>query len=136
MAWTFPSTRATGDLITAAIWNTDLVNNLRYLGTDGGWQTVADGSMTNSWVNGTPAFAYRIQGNVARLRGVVKSGGSGIAALTLPSFMWPVQAYDGDADVVGFANAGILVSTAGVLTPEYASAGSGVSCDNQSWTVD
>lgn len=31
MAWTTPTTRATGDLITAAIWNADLVDNLSYL---------------------------------------------------------------------------------------------------------
>jgi hypothetical protein len=33
MAWTTPTTRATGDLITSSIWNTDLVNNLLYLST-------------------------------------------------------------------------------------------------------
>jgi hypothetical protein len=31
MAWTTPATRNTGDLITASIFNTDLVNNLSYL---------------------------------------------------------------------------------------------------------
>lgn len=31
MAWTAPTTRSTGNLITASIWNTDLVNNLSYL---------------------------------------------------------------------------------------------------------
>lgn len=31
MAWTSPSTRATGDLITASIWNADIVNNLTAL---------------------------------------------------------------------------------------------------------
>ena len=31
MAWTAPTTRATGDLITAAIWNTDVVDNLTTL---------------------------------------------------------------------------------------------------------
>lgn len=31
MAWTDPTTRSTSDLITAAIWNTDLVDNLTYL---------------------------------------------------------------------------------------------------------
>lgn len=31
MAWTTPTTRATGDLITAAIWNTDVVNNLQFV---------------------------------------------------------------------------------------------------------
>src|SRR3990167_6645722 len=31
MAWTSPTTRTTGNLITAAIWNTDLVDNLTWL---------------------------------------------------------------------------------------------------------
>lgn len=31
MAWTSPTTRSTGNLITAAIWNTDVVDNLSYL---------------------------------------------------------------------------------------------------------
>lgn len=31
MAWTNPTTRSTGNLITASIWNTDLVDNLNYL---------------------------------------------------------------------------------------------------------
>ncbi len=33
MAWTAPTTQATGTLITAAIWNTDLTDNLAYLKT-------------------------------------------------------------------------------------------------------
>lgn len=31
MAWTAPTTRTTGELITAAIWNTDIVDNLAAL---------------------------------------------------------------------------------------------------------
>jgi hypothetical protein len=31
MTWTDPATRQTGDLITAAIWNQDVVDNLEYL---------------------------------------------------------------------------------------------------------
>lgn len=41
MAWTTPTTRATGDLITASIWNTDVVNNLAYLHGDAGTVTLA-----------------------------------------------------------------------------------------------
>lgn len=33
MAWTSPTTRTTGELITASIWNTDLTNNLLFLYT-------------------------------------------------------------------------------------------------------
>lgn len=29
MAWTTPTTRSTGELITASIWNTDLTNNVK-----------------------------------------------------------------------------------------------------------
>jgi len=31
MGWTVPTVRTTGDLITASIWNTDIVNNLAAL---------------------------------------------------------------------------------------------------------
>ena len=31
MGWTNPTTRSTGDLITASHWNTDLTDNLDYL---------------------------------------------------------------------------------------------------------
>ena len=34
MAWTAPTTRSTGDLITASIWNVDLKDNLDYLKTE------------------------------------------------------------------------------------------------------
>ena len=34
MAWVSPSVRATGDLITASIWNVDLKDNLLYLKTE------------------------------------------------------------------------------------------------------
>lgn len=43
MAWTTPTTRATGDLITAAIWNTDLVNDSKYLHGDAGDIAYASG---------------------------------------------------------------------------------------------
>lgn len=36
MAWTTPTIRSTGDLITASIWNTDLVDNLAYLKGEAG----------------------------------------------------------------------------------------------------
>ena len=34
MAWTAPTTQVTGFLVTAAVWNTDLVDNLTYLNTE------------------------------------------------------------------------------------------------------
>jgi len=36
MAWTTPTVRSTGDLITSSIWNTDIVDNLAYLKGEAG----------------------------------------------------------------------------------------------------
>jgi hypothetical protein len=36
MAWTVPTTRTTGELVTASIWNTDIVDNLNYIINSGG----------------------------------------------------------------------------------------------------
>lgn len=45
--WTIPTTRASGDLITSSIWNTDLVENLKYLKDAGvSLQGVAGGRLT------------------------------------------------------------------------------------------
>ena len=103
---------------------------------DSGWLAVGNGSMTNSWVNGSPAFGYRLQGNVVRLRGVLTTGGSGINALTLPAGYRPATAINAPASVVGFANAAATITTGGVLQPAYASAGSGWSADGITFTVD
>lgn len=50
MAWTDPSNHSTGDLITAAIYNTDLVDNLNYLHDRFGliWETPPSPTDTTS----------------------------------------------------------------------------------------
>jgi hypothetical protein len=48
MAWTTPTQRNTGDLITASIWNTDLKDNLRYLKGKDGQVTLEDDLIPNS----------------------------------------------------------------------------------------
>lgn len=53
MGWTAPTTRSTGDLITAAIWNTDLVNNLTYLKGVGS-RILGTGSADAGTLNTTP----------------------------------------------------------------------------------
>src|SRR3990167_3696116 len=41
MAYTEPTTRTTGDLITASIWNTDLTDNISFLNTNKGlWNAI------------------------------------------------------------------------------------------------
>ena len=47
MAWTPPTTRSTGELITEGIWNTDLVNNLQYLKD----KLIQSGSYTGNGAN-------------------------------------------------------------------------------------
>ena len=45
MTWTDPTTRQTGDLITATIWNQDVVDNLAYLGAlEAGGLALSDGA--------------------------------------------------------------------------------------------
>ena len=57
MAWTTPTTQTSGVLITAAIWNTDIVDNLKYLIASPvftGNPTVGDGTNTRTFtVKGT-----------------------------------------------------------------------------------
>lgn len=57
MAYTTPTTRITGDVITSANWNTDLVDNIKWLATDkpmvrvhnnGVGQTISTGQWTSS----------------------------------------------------------------------------------------
>jgi len=54
MAWTTPTSRSTGDLITASIYNTDIVDNLNYL------KSLADGKVGltgNETVAGIKTFS-------------------------------------------------------------------------------
>jgi len=44
MGWTAPTTRSTGDLITASIWNVDLKDNLIFLKTKELWSPVTFGT--------------------------------------------------------------------------------------------
>lgn len=71
MAWSTPAVRATGDLITAAIWNQDVKDNTRYLkGLDGKvtiqnameWQQGANIASTGSMTVGTDGNLFHITG--------------------------------------------------------------------------
>lgn len=64
MAWTNPTTRSTGTLITASIWNVDLVDNLTYLKSGrfrcgavrSGVQSITSATWTSVALNGTDIF--------------------------------------------------------------------------------
>ncbi len=63
MAWTGPGTRAPGDVITASIWNTDLVNNLTYLKTVT-YATLIDIVSSVTETNILQSAGYSIAGNM------------------------------------------------------------------------
>lgn len=68
MAWTNPTSRTTGTLITASIWNTDLVDNLNYLySTINSFPTpvksIANGTKIVNTVTETDIITYTIPAN-------------------------------------------------------------------------
>lgn len=82
MAWTAPRTWVVGEILTAALLNTHLRDNLLYLKGDTAW--IAP-TLLNAWANyGAPhAFAgYRKIDDTVRLRGLVGAGAGTI--FTLP----------------------------------------------------
>ncbi len=63
MAWTAPSTRSTGDLITASIWNTDLTDNLAYLKTEMDKAILKDGTV--AFTANQPMGGFKLTGLAA-----------------------------------------------------------------------
>jgi hypothetical protein len=68
MAWTNPTTRSTSTLITASIWNTDLVDNLNYLySTVNSFPTpvksVANGTKIVNTITESDLISYTIPAN-------------------------------------------------------------------------
>lgn len=102
---------------------------------DTGWLSFPNGSMTNSWVNSVPAFGFRLQGNIVRLRGALTGGTSGSAALTLPAGFRPASNLTMSTVMTSVAVAAISLATTGILAPFFP-AGSIVSLDGLSFPVD
>lgn len=108
MAWTSPTTRATGDLITASIWNTDIVNNL--LMTAPAIMTAAGDTLYASAANtparlgkGTVGQHYRMNPAASNepswftppscrvyTTGVTSSTGSAFTAVIFPNERWDI----------------------------------------------
>lgn len=55
MSYTAPTTRTTGTLITASIWNTDLVDNISYLKSE---RDTADSSLSTGWKGVSGSWSY------------------------------------------------------------------------------
>lgn len=105
MGWTNPTTRVVGEKITAPIWNTDVADNLNFLGSSEvlGWQAF---SFINSWIEGgvgpgtsglldgvpiAPSPAFRLEGgDTVRLAGQITGGSWGTPFAVLPAGYRPV----------------------------------------------
>lgn len=131
MAWFNPAVLATGNSVTATIWNDNFSNM-----ADSGW--IAISGFTNSWASLTgPASSYtvagyRLIGNMVHLGGVIGSGVAGDAAFTLPSGYRPPYGLRVVCSITSGASY-LSVSTAGVVTP---ASNASPSMDGIMFTID
>lgn len=85
MSWTAPTTRATGNLITQSIWNTDLVDNLAYLKnapTFDGLVTVSGGFVVNGTSSPAAGSGVEIVGGASpAVQAFNRTGGAYLALI-------------------------------------------------------
>lgn len=121
MAWTNPRTWVATELLTAALMNLHVRDNLLYLKGDAAWTAPA---LSGTWVNygsSNEVAGYRRIGDLVYLRGLIKSGTIATTAFTLPAGYRPA------ADLI-FAVASnsaygqLRVTPAGLVVPESGSA--------------
>lgn len=113
---------------------------------DTGWIVVGSGGsaapFTNSWANfgsGNATAAYRLQGNIVRLRGGIQSGASGTSPFTLPTGFRPLAqigfsplVYTGSTST----NSAVIVPTTGVIVDIYGASTQVAFLDGITFTVD
>lgn len=79
---------------------------------------------------------YRLQGNVCRLYGVIRSGTANLAAFTLPAGFRPFQQMDFSELAIGSAAVAYVgITAAGAVTPTATDA-TGITLDGITFTVD
>ena len=137
MSFVSPPVQATGDLLTAATWN----SNFSWL-YDTGWLSFGALGFLNSWVNvagpGGGQSGYRKTGNVVRLAGTVAGGASGTSICNvLPAGYRPTVSVTGAGIMTATATNPVVwnVSTGGGITLIFPG-GTVPSCDGVTWTVD
>jgi hypothetical protein len=92
MAWTDPTTRATGFVVTAAVWNADVVNNLKEIGDawtayTPAWTasttnpTIGNGTIVGRWISAGKMVLFKIQVTI----GTTTTLGTGNYSITLPT---------------------------------------------------
>ena len=106
---------------------------------DTGWLPLP--TYTNSWASnfgpatGGTVAGYRLNGDVVRLGGSIKTGTNSTAAFTLPAGARPVYLAELPMSTTGGAGNLAIVSASGVATP-YASSGTTPVYIDGSFTVD
>jgi hypothetical protein len=110
-------------------------------GTDSGWLTIANGSMSNSWVNNSgsnPAIAYRLQGNRVQWRGGINSGTNGQTPFTVPAGFRPAVNSNFFVSGNGSSNeAFVSIAATGVVNPTATVATiDGIDFSSITYTVD
>lgn len=127
---------------TSSLAAGNLIDKRTLLMQDSGWLTIANGAMTNSWVNAgsiSGAFQYRMIGNRVFLQGSITGGTSANAAFTLPAGYRPTRTQNLTGNTQGtFSTVIFTISTSGVCVPFFNSAGSAtpITFDGTSFTVD
>jgi hypothetical protein len=127
MSWFNPAVLATGNSVTAAIWNNNFGNM-----ADSGWVALSTLGYLNSWANsagpassGTQA-GYRLIGNRVFLSGTVAGGASGTQVCgVLPVGYRPTYVSSAAGVTTSVANSACLVrvTTAGAISLFFASGG-------------
>ena len=90
MPWVTPRTWVTGELETTTVFNQHVRDNLAWLYSgESGWTLVADGGMSNGWLNyDTTTFGpcrYKKVGPFVEMVGLVRNGTLGNHCFTLPA---------------------------------------------------
>lgn len=107
MAWTAPTTRATGDLITAAIWNSNITDNLLWIGGAAGRGTSlpsspVDGHLYDYLADATNGIVWRFRYNAGSASSYKWEfiGGAPLFAIIDTQETAPITTY-GDCATVG-----------------------------------
>jgi hypothetical protein len=104
---------------------------------DTGWTTVS--VFTNSWAVYTSlTIAYRLTGNILRLRGAAAGGANGTAAFTLPAGFRPQTALNIPTAVASsaYGTSSAAIATSGVVTLTFGGTLTYMGLDGLSFTVD
>jgi hypothetical protein len=96
MAWTTPSTASVGGAVTAALWNSDVRDNLNAESPDGPDWISYTSTIGNGWTLGTGTISAKYIRRGSLIGVVIEfTVGNGTKAAAIPTFTLPVNAKTG-----------------------------------------